>query len=163
MTREAWIWSGLAVASLLWLGTVAIGGGGVMTPVLATSLSGLCAVNPGARMRVSSALAWAFSGSALRAGLIVVGALMLIQLLPLEMALLLAGDVLAYVEILAALSVMAANTRLRPVVAAARLRIEGWLASGRRQQATQRAARAIRLRRKPAPAEDPDSPAWAFA
>lgn len=163
MTREAWIWGGMAVVSLLWCGMAAAGGGGMMVPFLGASLSGLCAVNPGARERVSRALAWTFSGSALRSGLIVVGALMLIQLLPLEMALLLAGDVLAYVEILAALSVIAANTRLRPLVAAARLKVEGWLASSRRPQATPRTARAVRPRRKPAPADDADGRRWAFA
>ena len=72
MTREAWIWGGLAVLTLLWCGMAAAGGAGMMIPFLATSLSGLCAVNAGARERVSRALAWTFSGSALRSGLIVV-------------------------------------------------------------------------------------------
>lgn len=163
MTREAWIWCGVAVLGLLWCGLAAATGGGLVLPFIAASLGGVCAVNAGARDRVSRVLTWTFSGSALRSGLIIVGALMLIQLLPLEMALLLAGDVLAYVELLAALGVIAANTRLRPLVAAARLRIEARLAPVRRPQARPRTARAVRPRRKAAPADDADGRAWAFA
>lgn len=88
-------------------------------------------------------------------------ALTMIQLLPLELALLMAGDVLAYVEVVAAVGLIAANTRLKSVtalVARPVLRLVRVAAGARR-----RAARTSRPRPARRPTPDADDPAWAFA
>ena len=103
-----------------------------------------------------------FSGSTLRALVLVIGAVMLIQLLPLEMGLLLAGDILVYLEAVAAVTLIAANTRLRPLVSVAR----SWLRAG---MLSARIRRPARRQRRPRPvrppkiSDDSDRPAWAYA
>lgn len=161
MTREAWVWCGLAMLSLLWCGVSLAMEGGLLLPVLFASVSAICAADAPARKRTARALGWVFAGSVWRTALIVGGALMLIQLLPVEMALLMAGDVLAYVEVMAAVSLIAANTRLKPVIASASQALAAWIAPLRRPQP--RAERPLRPARKPAPADDADGRAWAFA
>ena len=163
MTREAWVWCGLAMLSLFWCGVSLALDGGLMLPVLAAGVSAICAADASARGRVGMSLGWVFSGSFWRTVLIVGGALMLIQLLPVEMALLLAGDVLAYVEVMAAVSLIAANTRLKPVIASVRQTLAAWIARLRRPQAAARATRPVRPARRPAPADDADGRAWALA
>lgn len=163
MTREAWMWCGLAMAGLLWCGLSLAIGGGLLAPALLTGLCAVCGADAPARERVSRLLGKAFSGPAWRSVLIVAGALTLIQLLPLELALLMAGDVLVYVEALTAVSLIAANTRLRPVLAAARERLGPWLRSMVRPRPTPRTVRTTRPARRPAPTEDADGRGFAFA
>jgi hypothetical protein len=133
-------------------------------PALLCVIAVASALHAPTRGRVMHTLLWAFSGSALRSVLIIVGALMLIQLLPLEMALLLAGDVLVYLEAVMAISLLAAGTRLRPMRGAIVARASGIMTrlTARRRDAV-RAIRTARPggRRRPAP-DDSDG-AWAFA
>ncbi|MDI1327124.1 MAG: hypothetical protein PSV23_10045 [Brevundimonas sp.] len=133
-------------------------------PALLCVIAAACALHAPTRGQVMDKLLRAFSGSAVRSVLIVVGALMLIQLLPLEMALLLAGDVLVYLEAVMAISLLAAGTRLRPMRAAIVARAAEVMTrlTARRRDAV-RAIRAPRPggRRRPAP-DDSDG-AWAFA
>jgi hypothetical protein len=164
MTRETGVWGGLALAALLWCAASVAAGGGLMLPVLATGLCAMCAVDRPARARVLRVIGWVFSGSVWRSALIIGGALMLVQLLPAEMALLVAGDVLAYVEAVAALSLIAAHTRLRPLAAALRVRFETAVATLRdRMRQPARPPRAHRPARRPAPADDADGRGFAFA
>ena len=133
-------------------------------PALLCVIALACAVHAPTRGRVMDTLMWTFSGSAVRSVLIIGGALMLLQLLPLEMALLLAGDVLVYLEAVMAISLLAAGTRLRPmraVIVARTAELMTRLTARRRD-----AVRAIRTSRPGGPRRsDPDDSdrAWAFA
>ncbi len=116
------------------------------------------------RGRVMDRLVWAFSGPAVRSVLIIGGALMLIQLLPLEMALLLAGDVLVYLEAVMAISLLAAGTRLRPMraaIVAHATRVVTRLTA--RRHDIVRATRTARPGGRRPPAPDDSDRAWAFA
>lgn len=135
-------------------------------PALLCVIAVACALHAPTRGRVMDKLIWTFSGPAVRSVLIIGGALMLIQLLPLEMALLLAGDVLVYLEAVMAISLLAAGTRLRPMrtVVVARARAVVTRLTERRRGAV-RAIRTVRPggRGQP-PSDEADGTAgWAFA
>ncbi|MBW8304708.1 MAG: hypothetical protein K0M78_12400 [Brevundimonas sp.] len=152
------VWFALAALtgcwSLLALGT----GSGAFLPGLLAAVALGCAVDAGVRDRVMAGILRAFSGSTLRVVVIVVGAAFLWQLVGVELALLMAGDVLAYVEVVAAVSLIAARTRLGPVRAALAVRVRQGAARLRRWPAVlARSARAARtVRRTPPPADDGD-------
>lgn len=135
-------------------------------PALLCVIAMASALHAPTRGRVMDKLMWTFSGSAVRSVLIIGGALMLIQLLPLEMALLLAGDVLVYLEAVMAISLLAAGTRLRPMRAAvvARARAVVMRLTERRRDAV-RAIRAARpgSRGQPPSDESDGTAGWAFA
>jgi hypothetical protein len=65
-----------------------------------------CALSVSHRRWVQDWLVWSFSGSAIRSSLIIGGALALIHFIPLELAVLLMGDVIVYVELLVAVSLI---------------------------------------------------------
>lgn len=164
MNRSVAVWFALAGLMGGW-SLLAIGaGGGAFLPGLLGVVALGCAVNAGIRDRVMGKVLWALSGSRLRAVVIVMGAAMLWQLVGVELALLMAGDVLAYVEVLAAVSLIAANTRLRPIKARIVERLD--LVRGKVVIRLSRLSRALRAVRPPrtgsAPAND-DDPAGAFA
>jgi hypothetical protein len=75
-----------------------------------------------------------------------------------------AGDVLAYVEVLAAVSLIAANTRVREVRRAVGRRLDRWrrTATARVRRRGSRSVRPVRPR-SPASADDDPAGAWAFA
>lgn len=135
-------------------------------PAFLCVIAAASAVHAPTRGRVMDWLLWVFSGSAVRSVLIIAGALALIQIVPLEVALLLAGDVLVYLEALTAISLPAAGTRLRParaVVVARVTKIVTRLTKRRRD-----AVRAIRTsrpggRRRPSSGESDGGTGWAFA
>ena len=162
MHRSAAVWFALAGLTGGWSLLAPGAGGGAVLPGLLAVIALASAVNAGVRDRVMAKVLWALSGSGLRAVVIVIGAAMLWQLVGVELALLMAGDVLAYVEVLAAVSLVAANTRLRPIKA----RLVERLRRVRRAFVSRiaRVARATRTVRPPrvAPSED-DDPAGAFA
>jgi hypothetical protein len=164
MTVQGWIWCGAAALSLLWGAMVLAAGGSPMVSGLVVGLTTVCAASPDARARVERWIAVLFSGPAWRSALIIGGALMLIQLLPVELALLAAGDVLAYVEVVAAVSLISANTRLRPLLASIKARMQTPVGTLRPSPASARAARTSRpaVRRK-APPADTDGAGRAFA
>ena len=153
MHRSVTVWFALAALAGGW-SLLALGaGGGAFLPGLLSIVALGCAVNAGIRDRVMGKVLWALSGSGLRAVVIVIGAAMLWQLVGVELALLMAGDVLAYVEVLAAVSLIAANTRLRPIKA----RLVERLDPVRRAVVIRfvRASRAIRAIRPPRPRSPP--------
>lgn len=142
-------------------------GGSAFLPGLLAVVALACALSSGVRDRVMAGLLWAFSGPGLRVVLIVIGAAFLWQLVGVELALLMAGDVLAYVEVVAAVSLIAARTRLGPVRAALAVRVRRVAARVRAWPAVlARSARAARpVRRRPPPADDVDGSMgdWAVA
>lgn len=163
--QGAMIWFGLAAAAGC-LASATLGGGLPILPLFLCGVGLICAAHRPSRRFVVEKVAAALSGSVLRSVLIVIGAALIFQVLGLELALLMAADVLAYVELLAAVGLVAANTRLKPLKAVVGRRIaliRQAVRTGRRS-----VARAVRLpaRRKP-PAGDDAGPAgaadWAFA
>lgn len=166
MDRRVAVWFAMAGLTALWgLFALAAGDGGLL-PGLLSALALGCAVDTRIRDRVMGKAMWAFSGSGVRAAIILFGAMMLWQLVGVELALLMAGDVLVYVEALAAVSLIAANTRLKPLMATAANRLAGATAALTvRRRAVVRAIRSARpVRRKPGRADDADgAAAWAFA
>ena len=159
------VWLGLAVLA----GLAASLGFHAGVPVLPLFLCGLalvCALHRPSRAFVMEKAGKAFSGSTSRLALIVFGAMLIWQLVGIELALLMAGDVLAYVEVVAAVSLIAANTRLAPLKVMLKQRADA-LRQGVvvRLRATPRSVRAPRPRGRKAPsAGDSDgAAAWAFA
>ncbi|MBU1385773.1 MAG: hypothetical protein KKG14_03700 [Alphaproteobacteria bacterium] len=167
MNRTVAAWFALAGLTGCWsLMALGAGEGAVLPGLLALVALG-CAVDAGVRERVMTGTLWAFSGSGLRVLAILIGTAFLWQLVGVELALLMAGDVLVYVEVLAAVSLMAARTRFGPVRAAlaARVRLivdrlQTWPAVAARSA---RAARPVR--RRPPPTDDADGgmASWALA
>ncbi len=159
----------------VWLGIAALAGlcaslsfhaGVPALPLVLCGLALTCALHPPSRAFVMAKAGKAFSGSTLRLGLIVVGAMLIWQLVGIELALLMAGDVLAYVEVVGAVGLIAANTRLAPLKAAVRRRLDGLrLAIAGRARRAPRSTRARRPRgSKAPPTSDGDgAPVWAFA
>lgn len=137
------------------------------TPLLAMIVcvtAGACALHGPVRETVTRGLLRLFSGSTVRSLIIIFGAMMLIQLLPLDLALLMAGDILVYLEAVAAVTLIAANTRLKPLAAALRARFEtGLLTARNRPRRPSRQPRARRPARRPSRSGDPDGQVWAFA
>lgn len=121
---QTFIW--LTLAGLA-LGVAPLGfgaGGGPLASLLLCGLGLICAVHRPSRDFVMERAGKAFSGSTLRVMLVVVGAMMIWQLVGVELALLMAGDVLAYVEVLTTVSLIAANTRLAPLRAGVARRLD---------------------------------------
>ncbi|RZJ05077.1 MAG: hypothetical protein EON89_05375 [Brevundimonas sp.] len=124
----------------------------------------LSALHRPTRETVVRGLLRLLSGSAIRSLVIVIGAVLLIQLLPLEMGLLLAGDILVYLEAVAAVGLIAANTRLRPLVGAMRARVGSTMAAVRNRPMTRvRQPGAPRRPKPPNASDDPRPQIWAFA
>lgn len=167
MNRTVATWFAFAGLSGWWsLAAAGAGEGGFLSGLLAILALG-CALNVGVRDRVMAGLLWAFSGPGLRIVLIVIGTAFLWQLVGVELALLMAGDVLAYVEVVAAVSLIAARTRLGPIRAALAVRVRQVAARVRAWPAVlARSARAVRpVRPTPPPPEDGDGAfeGWALA
>ena len=156
-------WLGVACFCVMWVVWAAFSGASVAMPVLIGATALVCAVNKHAQGWLTGKLMWAFSGSSLRLLLVMIGAMMLWQTVGLELALFAAGDVLAYLEVLTAVSLMAAQNRLAPVKAAMARRLTAFLQPLRRLELRRRARR-IRTKTPPS-SNDADGPAgvWAFA
>lgn len=152
------MWFALTGLTGWWSLMALAAGGSVLLPGLLAIMALACALSSGVRDRVMAGVLSAFSGSALRIVVIVVGAALLWQLVGVEMALLMAGDVLAYVEVAAAVSLIAARTRLGPVRTALAMRVRQVAANLRLWPVVlARSARAARsIRRRPPPADDGD-------
>lgn len=164
--RQAIVWLGFGLlAGLAAVPGLAAGG----VPLLPLFLCGLClacAAQEPSRTLVMRMIGKVLAGSILRLVLIVVGVALIWQLVGIELAFLMAGDVLAYVEVVAAVSLIAANTRLAPIRAGLVRRIEAVRAkSALRWSGVRRSVRAIRRPgRKPPRADDAEGGAvWAFA
>ncbi|WP_339932947.1 hypothetical protein [uncultured Brevundimonas sp.] len=160
------VWLGLGLLAGLAAAPGLAAGGAPLLPLFLSGLCLACAAHEPTRTRVMKWIMEAVSGHVARTMVIVAGATLLIQVLPLELALLMAGDVLAYVEVLAAVSLIAANTRLAPIRARAVQRIQA-IRTGllSRRAGIGRSIRAVRRpRRKPPRSDDAEGRAvWAFA
>lgn len=163
MPNRTKAWSVMFLLGTLALLTAVATNGGVFLPALAVVFSGAALIDPRIAGRITGGMAKLFSGSALRSALILFGALMLIQLLPVELALLAAGDVLAYVEVVAAVSLIAANTRLKPLARAMTVRMQAIILRLRPRPMIARQARTRPALRRKAPPADSDGRGWAFA
>lgn len=158
-------WLAVACFCVIWTIWAVFSGActGVAMPALIGAGALLCNINQGVRRWVTDKLSWAFSGSSLRLVLVMIGVMMLWQTVGLELALFAAGDVLAYLEVLTAVSLMGAQTRLAPIKAVMARRLAAVL------QPLRRLKPRIRMRRirprTPPPSNDADGPAgvWAFA
>lgn len=161
MDRNVFFWFGLAAVSAA---TPALMAGGFSLLLLFIAGVGLaCSAHAGSRALVIGAAMRLLSRGVLRTTLVVLGGLMLIQLLPIELALLMAGDVLAYVEVLAAVSLIAANARVRVIRTAIAEKLGPWATTVRRL--ARRASRSLRpaASRQPSPPDDEPAGAWAVA
>lgn len=156
-------WSAVFLLGVFWTAVAVATHGGIFMPGLIVLFAGAALVNQRISDRITGWFVDVFSGSALRSALIIVGALMLIQFLPAELALLAAGDVLAYVEAAAAVSLIAAHTRLKPLVRALGARAEAVAAGWRPRLAFGRQAGPRPAVRRKAPPADADGRGWAFA
>lgn len=155
MTALSGLW---AAAGLIEGGTLPIVSG------LLFAVAASCAVHAGSRRQVMTAAGRAFSGSTLRTVVIVFAAASLIQFLPLELALFAAGDVLAYVELMAAVGLITANARFLALRQSAGARFSQAVERVRQARRHSRARRAARpARPRPPRADDPEPRAWAFA
>lgn len=164
MDRDDRAWAGLAALALIWSVTSLAFGGTALIPLLLSAIAAACAVHRPSRARVMEWVSRRPSGATLRSGLILIGALMLIQMLPFELALLMAGDVLTYLEAATAVGLIAARTRLRPALAAVlRPVASGLLRLARPVRAAARRVRLARPARPGSPPTDGDAPAWTFA
>ena len=164
--RDVMVWFGLALAAGLVAAPGLLTGGFPLLPLFLVIAGLACSAHRPSRAFVTEALGEAFSGSRIRSLIIAFGAILMIQILPMEMALLMAGDVLAYVEVVAAISLMAGRARW-PLVKA-RLIHGGQKAARMIWRPVARARRAVLPRRPARPAaRDPEGPAgagtWALA
>lgn len=167
MNAEAWI--GFLVAGLMVLGAMILFGadGQAVLFVLSTVMVLAYAASADFQRWVRERLSTMFDGSRLRVVLILIGALLIWQFIGMEMALLMAGDVLAYLEVVAAVGLMAANTRFVAFKAAVHRRFAAFATMFRaRVSGFARSVRAPRLPRRGRPAPTDDDPApvgWAMA
>lgn len=156
-------WGGVFLLGIFWLVVAIVTGGGVFLPGMVILFSGAALADRRAAERITGWFVDVFSGSALRGAIILAGALLMIQLLPAELALLAAGDILAYVEAAAAVSLIAANTRLKPLVRAMGARVEAVVARLRPPASGRQAGVRPAVRRKAPPPADSEGRGWAFA
>ena len=160
MDRETFFWISLALIAAL-AAAPALGTGGV--PWLALFLLTVtlsCAAHDGSRRLVVETARRHLSDHALRTTVIVIAAMPVVFLLPVELALLMADGVLTYLEVLAAVSLIAANTQFKVVKA----RVGRFIARAPARVAYRRCRRSVKMamtRLRSPPPED-DDPAWAF-
>lgn len=161
--QDSGVWFAVAGVCALWGVMALLGGAGISAPLLIGASALLCGVDAGARRWAEDKLSWAFSGPSLRFVLVMIGVMMLWQTVGLELAFFAAGDVLAYLEVLTAVGLMAAQARMTPVKAEMARRMAALVQPLRRLKPGRRARR-IRLKTPP-PSNDADGPAgvWAFA
>lgn len=156
-------WLVLALLAALVAVPALLAGGAPLLPLFLAMTGLACAAHRPSRVFALEKANAAFSGSALRTVAILTGALLMFQLMPFELALLMAGDVLAYVEVLAAVSLIAAHARLSLIKV--RLRSAAAVAVVRvwRRPVARARRLASRLRRPARPASEDGDGAWALA
>lgn len=160
MDRETWGWGLVAVACSLVLAIKGLG----LLPLGLFALAVLCAAHRPSRNLVTGPLTRFVEGRPHRWLLIGLGATLLWQLVGVELALLLAGDVLAYIELMAAVGLISANARLAPVKAAVLARVQRVQAGvGAVAHRFARSVRAPRRARPRRPKGDDGAPGWAYA
>lgn len=160
------LWFGWALAAGLVAAPGLLAGGLPLIPIFLAVVGMACSAHRPSRAFVTAKMDEAFSGSRVRSLIIVFGAVMMVQILPMELALLMAGDVLAYVELVAAVSLISGRARW-PVLKARLEQAGRQAATVIRRQTVARTPGPARRRRAVRPAsgdEDPaGAPVWAFA
>ncbi len=150
----AWATPGLAAGSVPWL------------PLLVCGLALICAANGPSRSLVIEKTCAFVDARPHRWLLIVFGASLMWQLVGVELAMLLAGDVLLYLEMVTAVGLMSANARLAPVTAKIAHRIavlrDDIRAVWRRADRAPRSPRPPRARR-PSSLDPEGDAGWAMA
>ena len=111
------IWMGLAGIALCWALPGLAAGGLPWLPLLACGLALVCAAHGPSRSLVIENTCAFVEARPHRWLLIIFGASLLWQLVGVELAMLLAGDVLLYLEVVTAVGLMSANARLAPIKA----------------------------------------------
>ena len=163
MTEDSSVWFAVVGICILWSVGAAFTGAGLSAPFLVGTLALVFGANAEARRWAMDKMSWAFSGSSLRFALVMIGVMILWQTVGLELAFFAAGDVLAYLEVFTAVSLMAAQNRFSPVKAA----VVRWAAARLRPlRRLDVGGRTRRTRPKTPPSsDDADGPAgvWAFA
>ena len=154
-------WFGWALAAGLAAAPGLMAGGFPLLPLFLAVVGLACATHRPSRALVTDKLVEAFGGGRIRSLIIVVGAILMIQILPMELALLMAGDVLAYVEVVAAVSLIAGQARWPLFKTRLARRVQATAQIWRRPAA--RVRRAV-ARRRPArpPSGDDDGRAAAW-
>ncbi|HEY1073273.1 hypothetical protein [Brevundimonas sp.] len=152
---RAGAWFGLALAAMLAAAPGLAAGGAPLLPLFLAGVGLACCLHgPSRRLVMDKALA-VFSGPAARTLVLLAGAILMIQVLPFELALLMAGDVLAYMEVVAAVGLIAAHARLPLIRARLQGHVAATLAPMRRRLAA-RSPRPAMRRRRPARSADED-------
>ena len=165
--HAAMFWFGLALAAGLAAAPGLLAGGLPLLPLFLLVAGLACSAHRPSRVFLMEKLDEAFSGSRIRSLIILVGAIMMIQFLPVELAVLMAGDVLAYVELVAAVSLIAAQARW-PLLKVRVRRCVQAVVKGVWWRPVARARRAV-VRRRPArssPVDEDDratAEGWVFA
>ena len=149
--HAARLWFATATAAGMAAAPGLLAGGFPLLPLFMAVVGLACAAHRPSRAFVTDKLAEAFAGSRIRSLIMVCGAILMIQILPMELALLMAGDVLAYVEVVAAVSLIAGQARWLLFKA----RAGRWVQAVVREVWRRPAARS----RRPAPRHRPARPA----
>ena len=160
------LWFGWALAAGLAAAPGLLAGGFPLIPIFLAVVGLACAAHRPSRLFVTAKMGEAFNGSRVRSLIIVFGAILMIQILPMELALLMAGDVLAYVEVVAAVSLISGRARW-PLLRARLEQAGSRVAAVIQRQSVARTPGPARRRRPVRPASGDDdsagAPDWAFA
>lgn len=166
--RAGMLWFGLALAAGLAAAPGLLAGGFPLPPLFLAVVGLACATHRPSRAFVMEKLGEVFSGSRIRSLVIVAGAILMIQVLPVELALLMAGDVLAYVEVVAAVSLIAGQARWPLLKARISRLVQAGIARmtaglGRRPAARARRAALRRRPSRPSSVADDGAAPWDLA
>lgn len=118
------IWLVIVLVAMLWAAQGIAAGSLPWLPLLICALGFLCAAHAPSRAFVLNKTCSFVDAKPYRWVLVIFGAALVWQLVGVELAILVAGDVLAYVELLTAVSLISANARFKAAkeAVAARLR-----------------------------------------
>ena len=157
------LWFGLALTAGLAAAPGLLAGGFPLLPLFLAVVGLACVAHRPSRAFVTDKLGEAFGGGRIRSLVIVAGAILMIQILPMELALLMAGDVLAYVEVVAAVSLIAGQARWPLFKARLARRVQATAQIWRRPAArVRRAVAGRRPARPPSGDDDGRAAAWGW-
>ena len=162
------VWLSIVLVAMLWAAQGIAAGGLPWLPLLICVLGFLCAAHAPSRAFVLNKTCSFVEAKPHRWVLIIFGAALVWQLLGVELAFLVAGDMLAYVELLAAVSLISANARFKAAkdAVAARLRPIGasFMMAARVVRRSPSQARTRRTASRRPPDKEPDETGiWALA
>jgi len=156
MDRDTARWLIVSAMLTLWVGL----SGGALLPVSLLGLALAATAHLPTRRQVENLSLGLFSYGFFRGLVIVTAGAMFIQFLPLELALFAAADIIAYLEVVAALALVSTQLRLRPLRNDLAQRVRSMVTPLMRRRS--RAERARRVR-PPGDASSDDPEGWAFA